>query len=426
MAQTDKTMRILVLTNYYPPFEIGGWGQLTHDITTRLRQRNHQVMVLTSNYRATEPHPHDPQTLRQLHLESPDHIHYHPAYTLTWRQREKENRHILTRTVHQFQPDLIYINGMWNLPRSTAHHAEQLLPGRVAYYMASYWPIEPDAHTAYWSDHATTGWRRWPKQLVGHFVRRFWLDGTPRNQLDFPLVLCVSNYMRRIMIEQAGISPERVHVVYNGIDLEAFPPKTSYTPHQPLRLLYAGRIDPSKGVHTVLEGLSILRTRAPQLSVTLSLVGSGTPAYEAFLRNQAETLGVADMLIWRGRVPREQMPQVLTGHDVLLFPSVWAEPLARMVQEAMACGLVVIGTTTGGTPEILREDENGLTFAPEDAVMLATQIARVASDSALCVRLAQAARQTVAARFTLPRMVDELEMYFAELITQRELAYAFG
>jgi glycosyltransferase involved in cell wall biosynthesis len=99
----------------------------------------------------------------------------------------------------------------------------------------------------------------------------------------------------------------------------------------------------------------------------------------------------------------------------LLFPSVWPEPLARVVQEAMAVGLVVIGTTTGGTPELLQDGLTGLTFAAEDADGLARQIGRLARDPALFETLAQAARQTVESRFTQERMVDEIEAYFQKL-----------
>jgi glycosyltransferase involved in cell wall biosynthesis len=125
-------------------------------------------------------------------------------------------------------------------------------------------------------------------------------------------------------------------------------------------------------------------------------------------------------LKFKGNVPREQMPQVFAEHDVLVFPSIWPEPLARVVQEAMACGLVVIGTTTGGTPELLQDGKNGLTFPAEDARQLATKIELVVKDRDLRARLAAAARQTIEQRFTLGHMVDQIEGIFAQLVAQAE------
>ena len=115
-----------------------------------------------------------------------------------------------------------------------------------------------------------------------------------------------------------------------------------------------------------------------------------------------------------GAAKRSEVPQVLAQHDVLLFASEWDEPFARSVLEAMAAGLVVVGTTTGGTGEILVEGETGLTFAAGDAVQLAAQIQRLVDDPELRRRLAQSGRQIVRQYYTLGRMVDELEV---ELLT---------
>jgi glycosyltransferase involved in cell wall biosynthesis len=90
-----------------------------------------------------------------------------------------------------------------------------------------------------------------------------------------------------------------------------------------------------------------------------------------------------------------------------------------MVQEAMASGLIVIGTTTGGTPEILQDGRNGLTFTAGNAAMLAEKILWLTQNQDKWQFLAQAARQTVEQQFTLSRMVNELEAQFDQLIQAR-------
>lgn len=410
-------MKILIISNYFSPIEIGGWEQLTHDVCLRLRQRGHQVVVLTSHYRAEEIKTPEPGVFRVLHLESPDHVHYHPRYTWYHRQWEAENRRILQQKVVEFAPDIMFVNGMWNLPHSVPQEAERLLPGRVVYYMASYWPTEMDAHTAYWNDHSARGWRKLPKQLLGTAVRHTLLTSTPRHQLDFALVLCVSGFVQTMMVRDAHIPPSQTRVVHNGIEPDLFTVRPHRLDSAVLRLLYAGRLAPDKGVHTILESLAHLRQQHPDLPVGVSFYGGGAPEYENMLRQQTQELGVTDMVQFCGRVPREQMPAIFADHEVLLFPSIWPEPLARTVQEGMACGLVVIGTTTGGTPEILWDGKNGLTFEAENPQMLAEKIALVAKDRAWAASLAQAARQTVEEKFTMERMVNELEMNFNWLIT---------
>lgn len=408
-------MRILVISNYFPPLEIGGWGQITRDVCAGLGQRGHRVHVLASRHRVHEITEREEGIERTLHQESPDHVHYHPHYSLLHPLWQARNRRITTQAIDAFQPDVIYVNGMWNLPHDVARTAERLCPGRVVYYMASTWPTEMDAHTGYWQEESASPGRRLLKRTLGTVVQKTLLSRVPRNRLDFALVLCVSEFIRQHMIEAAGIPEERTRVVHNGVEIDAFSMSNGARKAGPLRLLYAGRLTTDKGVHTVIESLGHLKEHGLQRSFSLSIFGSGSPAYEARLRRQARQLAVEELIHFQTFVPREQMPAVFARHDVLLFPSVWEEPLARVVQEGMACGLVVIGTTTGGTPEILCDGENGLTFEAENAQMLAEKIVQVVDDAALRQRLAQAGRKTVEARFTLERMVDEVEESLASV-----------
>lgn len=407
-------MRVLVLSNYYPPFELGGWGQLTFDVAQRLQGRGHDVLVLTSRHRQDDLTVAEPGVRRLLHLESPDHITYRPTYTMTHRRHEAENRVFLQQAVADLQPDVIYVNGMWNLPVSLAQEAERLRPGRVIYYMASYWPAETDAHTAYWQDLAD-GWRRWPKQVAGALLTRGWIQATPRNALDFRRVLCVSDYLRRRIVAEAEIPAAKTRVVHNGIDLDDFRQRPLPAPGDPLKILYAGRFSPDKGVHTILESLSHLQPDDLPPGSGVTLVGSGAPAYEARLKALAATLPDPDLVTFRGFVPRTEMPAILHDHNVLVFSSIWPEPLARMVQEAMAVGLIVVGTETGGTPEILFDGENGLTFPAGDAAVLAEKLRWLAHHADQLPTLAGTARQTVERRFTLVRMIDELEQNFRDI-----------
>jgi glycosyltransferase involved in cell wall biosynthesis len=84
----------------------------------------------------------------------------------------------------------------------------------------------------------------------------------------------------------------------------------------------------------------------------------------------------------------------------------------------MASGLVVVGTLTGGTRELLKDGQTGCTFTPEDAEGLADQVVRLYTDPELCCRLSQAGRRTVLENFTLEKMVAEIEAYLFECLTE--------
>jgi glycosyltransferase involved in cell wall biosynthesis len=411
-------MRILIITNYYPPAEIGGWEQLTYDVVDELVLRGHKIHVITSDHsidRIAEP---EPNVSRVLNLESPDHVNYHLQYLFSHRRQERGNINNLFGIVGRFDPDIIYINGMWNLPHSLAQAAEQIIPGRVVYYMASYWPTEMDAHTAYWSSPAENGIRRFSKSTLGQFFRQYIISGRPRNQLDFRLVLCVSNYIQNYMIEEAKVPREQTRVVHNGIDMDFFKLKPESTEYGRMRLLYAGRLSPDKGVHTILESLAIINRDGPAINIDCSIYGSGAPEYHSKLVKYAADNELEEWVHFRGVVPREEMPDVFADHDVLLFPSIWAEPLARIIQEAMACGLVVIGTNTGGTDEILLDGITGFTFEAENAHMLAEKIIQVLENEDLREKIAQEARRKVDKEFSLSRMVDDIEESFKSVLIE--------
>lgn len=412
-------MRVLIISNYYPPAELGGWGQLTANVAQKLSVRGHHIHILTSNYQLETIFQEEANVTRELDLESKDHINYHVHYTLFHRWQERRNIECLDHTVDYFKPDIIYINGMWNLPLSLARRAEKLLPGRVIYYVASYWPTEIDAHTAYWTSPAENVFRQLPKSVLASFVRKTMISSTPRNQLDFELVLCVSAFVQDYLVKEAGVPKERTQVVHNGIELELFKAHPIQSEIKEIRLLYAGRLSPDKGVHTILESLGILKTAHSDQAFELSIYGGGSQDYQKQLELLVSKYHLENCVRFEGVVPREEMPGVFAAHDVLICPSIWAEPLARIIPEAMACGLVVIGTATGGTREILHDGENGLIFEAGDSQMLTEKIFQISDDEKLRARLSKSARHTVEEEFSLDHMVEEIENSFTQILEER-------
>jgi glycosyltransferase involved in cell wall biosynthesis len=104
---------------------------------------------------------------------------------------------------------------------------------------------------------------------------------------------------------------------------------------------------------------------------------------------------------------------------VLVFPSAYDEPFSIALLEGMAAGLAVVGTPTGGTPEVLRHDVNGLMFPKEDAFACADQILRLLGDPDLSDRLGHAARHTIDDEFRLDQMVSKVERALEAAVSSR-------
>lgn len=403
-------MRILFLSNFFPPARPGGYTQWCHEVSERLAQRGHTIGVLTSRYELEKAPANEQNVFRLLHLEG-DLEYYRPLQFLTtWKKQHRENLKSLRRTVTEFGPDLIFVWGMWALSKSLPVLAEQLLPGRVVYFLSDYWASAQDMHTTYWQSPAL----RWPMQMLkralgGVALATLAKEGQP--QPKFEHVICVSARVRDLLVE-AGLPMQHARIIHGGTDVGRFQDvhKRDYRRGQ-LTLVYAGQLVRHKGVHTAIEAVAHLVNQQGIKQITLTLVGSGHPDYEGFLRDLVVKEHLQDFVRFHEPVSKDKMPAMFQQFDVLIFPSIYEEPLARVTQEGMAAGLVVVGTTTGGTKEILKEGETGLTFAPEDAVGLAGQIARLIKDPDLCCRLAENGRQTVLQDFTLDKMVQEIEEY---------------
>lgn len=402
-------MRILFISTFYPPYVVGGWEQLVQEINDHLRARGHATHVLTSTHGVDAP-SQEPGVDRVLTLEG-DLYHYRPLSTLSYPARLRRNLQHTRDAIDTFQPDVVFIHIMWNLSRGIAWTAEQLCPGRVVYYVADYWPYETDVHTQYWRDPAAKPLAKLLKQclaplslaLVHHQDRRF--------PLAFKKVLCVSHAVQDALAARAGIPSTSMEVVYNGVDTRQFQPRMQRREPREngLKLVYAGSLVPHKGVHTTIQALGELRKQGALQGITLTLIGAGHPSYEERLRTLVADLELEHNVHFMGRVPRERMPDLLPQFDALLFPSTWDEPLARIVQEAMACGLAVIGTPTGGTPEILIDGVTGFVFEAENPQALADRILQLARDPELLAKMGQTARDLVVERFDIRRMIDEIE-----------------
>jgi len=414
-------VRLLFLTNYYPPYELGGYEQLCRDVATCLARRGHVVEIVTSDRRAGQTtRLLEPGVHRVLRL-SPDYeARLGPAFQffVARRRAEDHNRCCLRELVAAFAPDAIFVWNIEGLPRSIALEAESLPPAVAAYWLAGHSPAAPDEYWRYWSHPARNPVVRPVKSMLGWvalaILRR---EGSPlRPQMRH--VAVVSEFLRAKGLSDNTL-PAHTRVIYNGVEIEAFCRPVPVDLQGPLRLLVAGRLSADKGVHTALEALGYLGCEPGGRMARLTVAGSGPAGYLEELQALVRKLDIEDSVTFLGWLPREKIPDLMSQSHALLLPTVHQEPFARVVLEAMAAGLVVVGTPTGGTGELLRHEVTGLTFEPGDCRDLARQIRRLVEEPGLLQRLAERGQRMVVERFSMERMVDNLEVFLQDAIAQQ-------
>jgi glycogen(starch) synthase len=408
-------MRILVISNLYPPHHVGGYEICCKEAVDRLRKRGHEVWVLTSDYDVKAPEK-EKSIYRQLAIDLgaggtqfggrfTDAL----ARTVGLLRREVCNRRVFRRIAKAFRPDLVYL---WNLTHISASLGMQAanMGLRTCYYVGDLWLSNwrSDSWLAIGAGTFPVVYPP-PTRFVSGLARMVFKGsglGSTRS-LDLRHVQFVSHYLKNQTLK-AGESVAEADVVNWGIDLGMFPVKPDHD--GPLKMLFVGQLVFHKGLHTAVEALAKVKARNGYGPLRLSIVGgSVTPDYVTDVRAKVRALGLEDNVEFLGQFPREQLPQIYRRHDILLFPSICDEGLGMSMLEAMASGLVVVGTASGGSGDALVNERTGLVFPKEDAAACAEQVIRLIEDRALYNRLRRDARRAIEAHFEIEKIMNRVE-----------------
>ncbi|TFD21858.1 glycogen synthase [Cryobacterium sp. TMS1-13-1] len=212
--------------------------------------------------------------------------------------------------------------------------------------------------------HSLEPLRPWKaEQLGGGYRVSSWIEKTAFEAAD--AVIAVSDGMRRdILRSYPALDASRVHTVYNGIDLERWKPTRDddfvrglgIDPDRP-SVVFVGRITRQKGLPYLLRAAQLL---PPEVQLVLCAGAPDTPGILAEVTAGVESLQQERSgVVWINRLlAQHELAAVLTQGTVFVCPSIY-EPLGIVNLEAMACGLAVVGTATGGIPEVVADGETG-------------------------------------------------------------------
>jgi phosphatidylinositol alpha-1,6-mannosyltransferase len=194
-------------------------------------------------------------------------------------------------------------------------------------------------------------------------------------------VIAISKEHQRLAHQT--VSELDISIIPNGVNPRVFRPADA--PHQSaeVNILCVGRLIERKGQHVLLRAFARLRGR-PGRPIRLTLVGTGDA--ERSLRLLAADLGIADLVSFAGFVPRDSMPDVYRKADIFALPS-QSEGMSVALLEAMASGLPVIVTDTGGTGELVQNGVNGFVIPWGDETSLSDSIGDLVGDAELRRRM---------------------------------------
>jgi glycosyltransferase involved in cell wall biosynthesis len=231
-------------------------------------------------------------------------------------------------------------------------------------------------------------------------------------------VVAVSNFVRESVLA-SGFPSGLVDVIYVGVETQG---RISQVDRDRARNQFAIRPDrqclgnvaalvPEKGHVLLLRAFADLRAQFPQCVLLLAGEGPELARLQAHVRE----LRLEGVVNFAGFV--SDVESVYAATDLFVFPS-HQEPLACAMLSAMAHGLPVVAFARGGNPEAVEDGKNGVLVKEFDSSALATAIARLLSNPAGARRLGDAARETILARFSADRMVEDTLRLYEELTTK--------
>ena len=220
-------------------------------------------------------------------------------------------------------------------------------------------------------------------------------------------IVTETDYAARFLCEQFPRRSDRVHRIYNGLDLTEFG-RADFSSTPPL-IIAVGRLIPKKGFSDLIRACALLAERGK--SFRCEIIGEGPLGEE--LRRQIDDMHLQNNVELTGAKPQTQLRGRLAAANVFVLPSVMdpdggMDNLPTVIMEAMATGLPVVSTNIGGIPEMIIDNETGFLVEPGDTAAMADAIEIVINDSSSAARLGHSGYERARTLFSIEKNVREL------------------
>lgn len=236
-------------------------------------------------------------------------------------------------------------------------------------------------------------------------------------------VIAISRVIARHMIDDFGVSPERIRLIYRGVDLSQF----SYRPisgrkkNETLRIVNVGRLSPIKGQVEFLYSVQRVKQKLgrPLEVLLIGSEGKGKTKYTELIRKTVKQLDLEDCVQLLGT--RRDIPELITSSDLLVLSTLVPEAFGRVVIEAGAVGTPVIATRLGGLLDIVDSGKNGILVEPGDVSGMADAMIEILNDPEHAEKMAGALRSKVENEFTLEQMVEKTLQVYKEALPEKKI-----
>lgn len=386
--QPAQQLSVVLITNLFPPQELGGYGRMMWEFAQGLIARGHSVRVLTSDVPqfAKQPTPDE--------VEMERHVFRSLQLVGTWEGGRAVALRDRSEIARRLRDNATRIRNA-----VTKQKADLVLAGNLDFLtvLALRAAMESNAPILHALANAAPGYT---------------VADQPRDAANYWVAPC-SDWNGDVF-RQAGYAPARMDTLYPGARVDRF--FRLFLPDtKRLRICYASLVLPYKGADTLVHALG--RLHEAGVDFTAEIAGDAPDAsFLAELRAFARERGIEDRVSFTGFLDRNGLSALFARSNVLVFPSRFQEPFGISQVEAMAAGLVVVSSGTGGAKEIIRDNTDGLLFTAGDDADLAGKLTTLTKTDGMMSRLQRNA-QARARIFSVENAVLKIERLAAEMKT---------
>ena len=401
-------MKILVISNLYPPHGIGGYEERCFNTVNTLKERGHEVYVLTSDHKVEgRQSDEEPHVIRKLRVHG---FYGHPWLSIyDLYDLEKENQQTLSSAIATVRPDVIHVWNMGGISKALLHTLEALSTPLV-YDISDHWiarSLKADVWLSWWNDPGSLKRKLLRKFSESTGVRKLAHKQVPTSSvhsLKFKNIYFCSEFMRDLTAEK-GYPVDHADIVYCGVEFELFKQKTEFQP--PRKFIWVGRLAEDKDPMTTVRGFLKARKQSG-LPLYLDVYGRGEADYVQQLEAEIQQNDAGEAIRMKSAT-HEEMRQLYSDYDAYIFSSNWGEPFALTPLEAMSANLPVIMCPDGGDAELLEDGVNALQFTAGSPDCLSEAILRFLEIDDYGEHMSQTARKQVEERYTIETMTQKIE-----------------
>lgn len=378
-------MKILIISFEYPPAIYGGLGRHVEELSQSLVKKGHEVIVIAGSredeyveLKGVEVYfvgtgPTDP--INQVLLN----IHY--------------SANVVTKVYEILNKignvDIVHVHDIWGAYAGYILKQVYHVPMIVTFHITQK-----------------------GKSLSELTDEDFFLT-TVENWLlrQADAVICCSKFIKKEINQFFNFNKE-INVIPNGVRADFFQPTKINNNTYPT-ILFAGRLVVEKGIFVLLNSIQMVIKKYP--NIKLHICGDG------YLKDELDEFiikhGLESYICFKGFLNKKEMLAEYQKADIAIFPSLY-EPFGLVVLEAMACGLPIIVTNTGGMSEIVNHRTNGLKVTPGKSLPIAKKIEFLLENKFEAKKMGERAREHVIKRYCWATVVEKTENVYKQLIQE--------